>query len=186
MWSNLSQYYNQHGRALGCQLWGFWRKFTTFQQHCTILCLCFYALCVLLWSGNGWFYPYFSITLKYYLDVFCQATPEINTQITLLIAHKVLTISVFTSFSVSVLYDGEPILFKAKVARWNLKSLMYLCFLYVHVLAVIKNNVRTGAHLTKAFDMPIQRYRNSYAKRNTVKCIFRSALAQNFVWNFKF
>ena len=41
------------------------------------------------------------------------------------------------------------------------------------------------AHLTKAYDVTIQRYRNSHAKIEDSKCIFCGVWVQNVVWNFK-
>ena len=43
----------------------------------------------------------------------------------------------------------------------------------------------SGARLTKAYDVTIQRYRNSHAKYMTVKRTFCGVWVQNFVWNFK-
>ena len=44
---------------------------------------------------------------------------------------------------------------------------------------------RPGARLTKAYDVTIQRYRDSHAKLMTVKCIFCGVWVQNFVRYFK-
>ena len=44
---------------------------------------------------------------------------------------------------------------------------------------------KSGARLTKAYDVTIQRYRKSHVKYKTVKCIFCGVWVQNFVWNFK-
>ena len=43
----------------------------------------------------------------------------------------------------------------------------------------------TGPRLTKAYDVTIQRYRNSHAKMKTIKCTFCGVWVHNFVWNFK-
>ena len=44
---------------------------------------------------------------------------------------------------------------------------------------------RPRARLTKAYDVTIQRYRNSHAKIEDKKCIFCGVWVYYFVWNFK-